>query len=218
MLSLSLGGKRMKMEDSESSFKRSSSSSLDREANPIGLSNMTFDRQCIHTRPPEVSMYTGVVRPYVRSRSPRLRWSTELHKCFVHAVDCLGGEDRATPKMVLQIMDVQGLTISHVKSHLQMFRSMKHEKMIQEAAAKAKKINKETGEQTKVEINEQSNKNVDVEEECKLLRLEDSPKTEDGEVDSTLSLSLFSKAAQPLKLKDNVIDDAKNVSLGLSLS
>ncbi|CAN1859710.1 Putative Myb family transcription factor At1g14600 [Linum perenne] len=72
-----------------------------------------------------------VVRPYVRSKFPRLRWTPHLHQCFVHAVDRLGGEDRATPKMVLQIMDVKGLTISHVKSHLQMYRSMKHEQLMQ---------------------------------------------------------------------------------------
>ncbi|WOG85342.1 hypothetical protein DCAR_0104530 [Daucus carota subsp. sativus] len=70
------------------------------------------------------------IRPYVRSKNPRLRWSEELHKSFVLAVERLGGEDRATPKMILQLMDVKGVTISHVKSHLQMYRSMKHEQMI----------------------------------------------------------------------------------------
>ncbi|CAL1397590.1 unnamed protein product [Linum trigynum] len=87
-----------------------------------------------------------VVRPYVRSKSPRLRWTPDLHRCFVHAVDRLGGEDRATPKMVLQIMDVKGLTISHVKSHLQMYRSMKHEQAMQgEAVGVAAKRNAQLG-------------------------------------------------------------------------
>ncbi|XP_061984153.1 protein PHR1-LIKE 3-like [Populus nigra] len=86
---------------------------------------------------------SAIVRPYVRSKMPRLRWTPDLHHCFVHAVERLGGEDRATPKMVLQIMDVEDLTISHVKSHLQMYRSMKHERMIQEAAMEAKKNDKE---------------------------------------------------------------------------
>ncbi|XP_047084953.1 uncharacterized protein LOC124696242 [Lolium rigidum] len=65
------------------------------------------------------------VRPYVRSKNPRLRWTPELHHCFVRAVERLGGQDRATPKLVLQFMNVRGLSIGHVKSHLQMYRSKK---------------------------------------------------------------------------------------------
>uniref|UniRef100_A0A803M1U7 Myb-like domain-containing protein n=1 Tax=Chenopodium quinoa TaxID=63459 RepID=A0A803M1U7_CHEQI len=59
------------------------------------------------------------VRPYVRLNAPRLRWTGDLHHCFVRAVERLGGEDRATPKMILQMMGVKGISLSHVKSHLQ---------------------------------------------------------------------------------------------------
>ena len=37
------------------------------------------------------------VRPYVRSKNPRLRWTPELHLCFLRAVDRLGGQDRKQP-------------------------------------------------------------------------------------------------------------------------
>ncbi|KAL8258023.1 hypothetical protein R6Q59_030064 [Mikania micrantha] len=67
----------------------------------------------------------GAVRQYIRSKVPRLRWTPDLHNSFVHAIDRIGGHEKATPKLVLQMMDVRGLTISHVKSHLQMYRSMK---------------------------------------------------------------------------------------------
>ncbi|KAI4389914.1 hypothetical protein MLD38_002081 [Melastoma candidum] len=59
------------------------------------------------------------------ARAPRMRWTTSLHAHFVHVVQLLGGHERATPKSVLELMNVNDLTLAHVKSHLQMYRTVK---------------------------------------------------------------------------------------------
>ena len=64
-------------------------------------------------------------RPYVRSSTHKLRWTKELHDSFLRAVKTLGGPDDATPKRILQLMDQDGITLAHVKSHLQMYRTGK---------------------------------------------------------------------------------------------
>ncbi|KAH6772097.1 myb-like HTH transcriptional regulator family protein [Perilla frutescens var. frutescens] len=61
----------------------------------------------------------------VTSSKTRIRWTQDLHDRFVDCVNRLGGPDKARPKAILQLMDTEGLTIFHVKSHLQKYRNVK---------------------------------------------------------------------------------------------
>ncbi|XP_019254889.1 PREDICTED: protein PHOSPHATE STARVATION RESPONSE 1-like isoform X2 [Nicotiana attenuata] len=94
------------------------------------------------------------------SNKTRIRWTQHLHDRFVECVNRLGGADKATPKAIVKLMDSEGLTIFHVKSHLQKYRSAKY--IPESAEGKSEKmdspnnvtqINSKTGMQIKEALN-----------------------------------------------------------------
>eukprot|EP01023_Acetabularia_acetabulum_P045728 TRINITY_DN4647_c2_g1_i3.p2 TRINITY_DN4647_c2_g1~~TRINITY_DN4647_c2_g1_i3.p2 ORF type:complete len:145 (-),score=10.52 TRINITY_DN4647_c2_g1_i3:157-591(-) len=56
------------------------------------------------------------------SKKERMVWSQELHEKFENVVAGLGGPQNATPTMILKQMNVERLTLGHIKSHLQKYR------------------------------------------------------------------------------------------------
>ncbi|XP_058735289.1 myb family transcription factor PHL8-like isoform X2 [Vicia villosa] len=58
---------------------------------------------------------------------PRLKWTHELHQKFTDAINQLGGAEKATPKSLMRAMAIPGLTLYHLKSHLQKYRLGKNQ-------------------------------------------------------------------------------------------
>ncbi|KFK36245.1 hypothetical protein AALP_AA4G097000 [Arabis alpina] len=59
-----------------------------------------------------------------------IRWNDDLHRLFVHVVEQLGGEQKATPKPIFELMNRGELTLEQIKSHLQWYRITKQKEAI----------------------------------------------------------------------------------------
>ncbi|KDP27761.1 hypothetical protein JCGZ_19790 [Jatropha curcas] len=99
----------------------------------------------------------------------RMRWTPELHDLFLEAVKTLGGLENATPKKILGIMNVVGLNIDQVKSHLQKCRlaknlsDQKHDRKASSVEKNAACLNKDSEATSKSDIEVLESLNIQIE-------------------------------------------------------
>ncbi|XP_076904610.1 uncharacterized protein LOC143560119 isoform X2 [Bidens hawaiensis] len=113
--------KRKLLDESDVSDWRQTSPVVFRDGNPDIQGHFGHSRQASG----QVSSKCTNHRNDVPSKT-RIRWTQDIHDRFVECVNFLGGAEKATPKAILKLMDSEGLTIFHVKSHLQKYRMAKY--------------------------------------------------------------------------------------------
>ncbi|KAK8657752.1 hypothetical protein V6N13_035975 [Hibiscus sabdariffa] len=144
----------------------------------------------------------------VAAHRQRIRWTTDVHQLFLNAVDRLGGpaSASATPRNILDCMNVEGLNIYLVKSHLQKYRfhlsDLKHGKHRTTLRRKFQVSNKLRELLPQVEQGQLPTKLV----EERLKSGSDSAKTafpdETPSLFSPETASLFQKSGSPKSMTD----------------
>ncbi|KAK8546644.1 hypothetical protein V6N12_027420 [Hibiscus sabdariffa] len=101
----------------------SSSSGKEKEAAAVDDSSRNYNQGFLYLIKKEDQALENYdqLQPLTESiwKNNRRCWSSELHSRFVEALNMVGGIEVATPKQIRDMMQVEGLTIDQVKSHLQ---------------------------------------------------------------------------------------------------